>query len=71
MSHLQNIYENLSNCPQMLSEYEILKELNAIIDDMAFDSEDCRDSDAEDYATNTNNSLTQQVRHLSTRSSDK
>lgn len=55
----------------MLSEYEILEELNAITDDMAFDSEDGGDSDAEDYATNTNNSIYQQVWHLSTRSSGK
>lgn len=34
---------------QMLSEYEILEELNAITDDMAFDSEDGGDSDADDY----------------------
>jgi hypothetical protein len=39
----------------MLSEYEILEELKAIINDMAFDS------DAEDNATNANNSLIQQV----------
>ncbi|XP_028044446.1 uncharacterized protein LOC114253668 [Rhopalosiphum maidis] len=53
----------------MLSEYEILEELNAITDDMAFDSEDGGDSDAEDYTTNVNNSLNKQVWHLSTRSS--
>lgn len=41
----------------MLSEYEILEELNAITDDMAFDSEDGGDSDANDYnTTNINNS---------------
>jgi len=45
----------------MLSEYEILEELNVITDDMAFDSEDGGDSDAEDYTTNANNSLSQQV----------
>jgi len=55
----------------MLSEYEILEELNAITDDMAFDSEDGGDSDAEDYTTNVNNSLNKQVWHLSTRSSGK
>jgi len=32
----------------MSSEYEILEELNAITDDMAFHSEDGGDSDAED-----------------------
>jgi len=55
----------------MLSEYEILEELNAITDDMAFDSEDGGDSDAEDYTTNANYTSSPQVWHLSTRSSGK
>jgi len=53
----------------MLSEYEIQEELNAITDDMAFDSEDGGDFDAEDYTTNANNSLNKHVWSLSTRSS--
>lgn len=67
----------------MLTEDEIVAELNAITDNMAFDSEDGGDTDADDDTIYTNrstkkptikdncNSLNSRVWRLSTRSSSK
>lgn len=53
----------------MLTEDQIVSELNAITDNMAYDSEDGRDSDAEDNNINVNKNP--QVWSLYTRSSSK